>query len=72
MTNFPNHPEIDRCLRTGHPHPPAKHECRICGAPAECYGRDSGYKCFSCAREEFDDLRDAEAVELLGFEVLDE
>lgn len=68
--NFPDHPDIARCLCTGYAHPPADHECCICGAPADCYGDTSGYKCFSCAREEFDDLRDDEAVELLGFEVL--
>ena len=69
---IPDHPEIARCLCTGYPHPRQTHECCICGASAQCYGNDSGYKCFDCAKEEFDDLTDEEAVELLGFEVLDE
>lgn len=70
MTNFPDHPEIARCQDTGHPYPRAYHECQKCGAVAECYGDTSGYLCFECAKEEFDDLTDEEAVELLGFEVL--
>jgi hypothetical protein len=69
--NFPDHPDIARCLCTGYPHPRQTHECCICGADAQCYGDDSGYKCFSCAREEYEALSDTEAVELLGFEVLD-
>jgi hypothetical protein len=70
MTNFPDHPDIARCLCSGYAHPPAYNECCICGAPAECYRDDGGYKCFSCAKDEFDALDDAEAVELLGFEVI--
>lgn len=70
MTNFPDHPDIARCLCSGYAHPPAYNECCICGAPAECYRDDGGYKCFSCAKDEFDALNDAEAVELLGFEVI--
>lgn len=72
MTNIPDHPEIARCLCTGYPHPRQHYECQKCGAPAECYGDTSGYLCFDCAKGEFDDLTDEEAVELLGFEVLDE
>lgn len=68
--NFPDAPEIARCLDTGHPYPLAYHECQKCGAEAQCYGDTSGYLCFECAKEEFDDLTDEEAVELLGFEVL--
>ena len=72
MSNFPDHPDIARCLCSGYPHPRRIHECRKCGAPAQCYGEDGDYLCFSCARAEFEDLSDEEAVELLGFEVLDD
>ncbi len=74
MEQIPDHPDIDRCLCSGYPHPRSayRHECRICGAPAECYGETSGYLCFECARDEFNSLSDREAVEALGFEVLDE
>lgn len=70
MKQLPDHPDIARCLCTGYAHPIPTQECRICGRPAECYGDTSGYLCFDCAREEFDNLGDEEAVELLGFEVL--
>lgn len=65
-----DHPEIEHCLCTGYAHPIPTYECSKCGQTAECYGDTSGYLCFSCAREEFDDMGDEEAVELLGFEVL--
>ncbi len=74
MERIPDEYGIKRCLCTGYAHPiPTKErseECRKCSRPAECYGDTSGYLCFDCAREEFNDLDDEEAVELLGFEVL--
>ena len=70
MERIPDHPEIARCLCTGYPHPHPYHECQKCGAPAECYGDTSGFLCFDCAKEEFEELTDEEAVELLGFEVI--
>lgn len=70
MEQIPDHPDIRRCLCYGYAHPAPKEKCRRCGAEAECYGNDSGYLCFDCAREEFEELSDVEAVELLGFEVI--
>lgn len=70
MFDLPDHPDIANALRTGYPTPPREELCCKCGLPAECYGDTSGFLCFACAREEFDDLTDEEAVELLGFEIL--
>jgi hypothetical protein len=72
LPNIPDEYGIARCLCTGHPHPRQTHECSVCGADAQCYGDKGGYKCFSCAREEYDALSDTEAVELLGFGVIDD
>lgn len=65
------HPAVARALATGYPEPQEDKVCCVCGAPANVWGYTSGYKCFDCARREFDDLSDEEAAELLGFEVLD-
>lgn len=70
FANITDHPGIANALRTGYPTQLKKELCRKCGEPAECYGDTSGYLCFACAREEFDDMGDEEAVEPLGFEVL--
>ena len=72
MYNLPDPPAIAHAMCYGYDHPQQIPECRICGAPAECYGETSGYLCFECARDEFNSLSDREAVEALGFEVLDE
>lgn len=66
------HPEITRCLRTGYPREQEEHFCRLCGSAAKVYREDKGFMCFDCARYAFEDLSDEEAVELLGFEVIDE
>ena len=70
MVNIPDHPDIANAMRYGYPNAPEKHTCCKCGAEAQCYGITSGYKCFSCAREEFAELADEEAVEKLGFEII--
>lgn len=66
------HPGVARCLETGDPTPSETHYCTKCGAVAQCYKENSGDLCFDCAREKFEDLTDEEAVELLGFEVIDD
>ena len=66
-----DHPQIERALATGYPNPPEKHVCCRCGDPARVYHDDKGFMCFSCARFMFEYLKDEEAVELLGFEVLE-
>lgn len=70
MYQIPDHPDIAKAMCYGYPHPQQIPECRICGATAQCWGEDSGYLCFDCARDEFRHLSDIEAVEALGFEVL--
>lgn len=70
LPNIPDEYGIRNCLCSGYAYPAPKRKCRKCGAEAECYGDDSGYLCFDCAREEFEELSDVEAVELLGFEVI--
>lgn len=72
MNNIPEEYGIANTLRYGEPNKPEQHVCNKCGKMADCWGETSGYKCFECAREEFDDLTDEEAVELLGFEVIEE
>ncbi len=66
------HPCVARCLETGYPTQIETHYCAKCGAVAQCYGETSGYLCFDCARDEFNELTNVEAVELLGFEVIDD
>lgn len=68
LADLPDAPDIACALRTGYPRLPETHQCRLCGAPAQCFGRDN-YWCFDCARRAFDALSDEDAVELLGFEV---
>ena len=72
MSNFPDHPDIANAIRYGYPHTPRERIYCTCGAPAQCWGATSGYKCFDCAKKEFEDLTDEEAVEILGFEVIEE
>lgn len=72
MANIPDHPDIANAIRYGYPNTPYERIFCSCGALAQCWGSTSGYKCFECAKKEFEDLTDAEAVELLGFEVIEE
>ena len=72
MINIPDHPDVANAMRYGYPNTPYERIYCSCGAPAQCWGSTSGYKCFSCAREEYNELTNEEAVELLGFEVIDE
>lgn len=66
------HPAVTSALRYGYPARSEKHFCIICNAPATCWGSTSGYRCFNCAKAEFEELTDEEAVELLGFEVIED
>ena len=67
----PEHPAVAAAERTGYPELQEDEVCCICGAPANVWGYTSGYKCFDCARREFEELSDEEAAEILGFEVLE-
>ena len=70
MCDLPDAPDIARTLRTGYPDIPEKYHCAKCGAPAEVYGETSGYLCLDCALDKWDELTDAEKLDLLGFDYL--
>ena len=66
-----DHPQIERALATGYPYPIEEPVCCRCGDPAAAYHNDKGYMCIDCARFQFEYLSDDDALELLGFEVLE-
>ena len=69
MFDLPDAPDIARTMRTGYPDPPRRHVCAICGDVATVYG-DTGALCKRCAIDKWDELTDAEKLELLGFDYL--
>ena len=69
MSDLPDAPDIARTMRTGYPGIPRRHVCSICGDVATVYG-DSGEMCVPCALDKWDELTDAEKLNLLGFDYL--
>ena len=68
MSDLPDAPDIARTMRTGYPGTPRRHVCSICGDVATVYGDTSGELCVPCALDKWDELTDAEKLNLLGFD----
>lgn len=67
----PEHPQVARTLATGYPNPAEREECAVCGSPASAWHIKHGYRCTDCARKIFEQMNDEDAVEMLGFEVIE-